>query len=146
MNLRRSLSLWLALLAWLGAGRASGQSLGLSQATLVFPNAGVAQLNAGWVEHAGIQVRIDASGSTTSWTLTLRDADGARSAGGKDPADLQWRTGGATAWTPMTTTDQAISSGSGNAEVTVFFRTRVGWAADRPGDYGASLVFTLGTV
>lgn len=142
---RGALCLWLTLLVLASPGRVWGQSLALSSATIAFPNAGVAQLNAGGVSHPGITVSVDAGSSTTSWTLSLRSDDAALGAGGKALSDLEWRIEGSDTWTAATTIDQTLATGTGNGEVLVYFRTRLRWASDGPSNYGAGLTFSLTT-
>lgn len=140
-----ALCLWITLLFLASPGRVRGQSLALSSATIAFPNAGVAQLNAQGVSHPGITVSVDAGSSTTSWTLSLRADDADLGAGGKALSDLEWRLEGSDSWTPAANTDQTIATGVGNADVPVYFRTRLRWAFDGPSNYGAGLTFSLTT-
>lgn len=140
---RGALCLWIALLFVASPGMVWGQSLALSSATIAFPNAGVAQLNAEGVSHPGITVSVDAGGSTTGWTLSLRSDNPDLGAGGKSLSDLEWRLEGSDTWTAAVAIDQTIATGVGNAAVSVYFRTRLRWAFDGPGSYGAGLTFSL---
>lgn len=135
----------LTLLALSGVGQAQGQSLALSSATITFPNAGVAQLNAGSVEDAGISVSVDPGGSSMGWTLYLRANSATLSPSGKPISDLLWRLDGSTTWTALGSTDQAIASGIGSQTVKVYLRTVLRWAADGPGTYGTDITYSLTT-
>jgi hypothetical protein len=141
----RTLICALVMLAPFLAGRAEGQSLALSSAVVTFPNAGVAQLNDGGVEDAGVSVSVDPGGSQTNWTLYLRASSATLNSGGKSVSDMVWRLDNSTAWAALGTTDQAIASGVGPATVKVYLRTRLRWTADGPGTYGTDLIYSLTT-
>jgi hypothetical protein len=145
MNGLRALAWALALFVLSGVGRAQGQSLALSSATTTFPNAGVAQLNTGGVEDAGLSVSVDPGGSSTGWTLYLRANNATLSPGGKPVSDLLWRLDGSTTWTALGTIDQPIASGTGPATVKVHLRALLRWAADGPGNYGTDVTYSLTT-
>jgi hypothetical protein len=132
-----------AMAALRGVEPAWGQNLSLSTAVIAFPTAGVQQLDQGAVEHPGISVDVDAGSAGTAWTLKIRSLDAVLGAEGKPLRDLEWRTEGSSAWTPLGTADETVASGAGNATVTLHFRTRLHWASDGPGAFGASLIFTL---
>lgn len=133
----------LAAVVLLGTVRAEAQSLALSSAMVTFPNAGVAQLNAGGVEDAGMSVSVDPGGPTTRWTLYMRANSATLSPQGKPASDLLWRVTHSTTWTSLEPTDQVITSGVGSATVTVYLRTRLRWTADGPGTYGTDVTYSL---
>lgn len=145
MSGARALVCALVMLGLSGLGNAEGQSLALSSATVVFPTAGVAQLNAGGVEDSGISVSVDPGGSSTGWTLYLRASTATLNPEGKPIADLLWRLDGSTSWTALGTNDQAIASGFGPATIKVYLRTLLRWTADGPGDYGTDVTYSLTT-
>lgn len=145
MNRMEALVCGLALLALFGVGRAEGQSLALSSAMVIFPGAGVAQLNAGGVDADGITVSVDPGGSSTSWTLYLRANSAVLSADGKPVAEMLWRLDSTSNWASLATTDQAIASGAGPGTVKIYMRTLLRWSADKPGNYGTDVTYSLTT-
>lgn len=142
----------LALLAWaalVGPAAAQGRGgprgkFGLSLGTAIvgFPSPGITDLDAGWVDHPGIVVSVASRPPRTAWELRLRAASPDMGGYGKPAADILWRTDGATAWTPLTQTDQVVVQGQGDQDVTVYFRLRVGWELDPPGTYSVGVVFS----
>lgn len=146
------LALVLALLGGLVlAGPATGQGngsprgkfgLGLGSAIIGFPTPGITELDTGWVDHPGIVVSVQSRPPRTAWELRLRAADPDMGGYGKPAGDILWRTAGASAWVPLTQTDQVVLQGEGDRDVTVYFRLRVGWETDPPGTYSVGIVFS----
>lgn len=139
----RALAFWIALVAVLAPDPAWSQSLALSSAVVALPNAGVAQLNAGYVDHGGMSIAIDPGSETSTWDLYLTADQGSLGAS-KSLSDLQWRLEGTSTWTSVTPTSQKLASGIGTGTVTVYFRIRLRWSGDPPGDYGSGLTLSLG--
>lgn len=145
MNGWRELIRALTLLALSGVGQADGQSLALSSASVIFPTAGMAQLNARGVQDSGTILSIDPGGSSAVWMLYLRAGSATLTPGGKPVSDLLWRLDGSATWTPVGTTDRLIASGIGPATVRVYLRTILCWAADGPGEYATDVTYSLTT-
>ena len=65
----------------------------------------------------------------------------------KPLGDLQWKLSSDTIWIPMTEDDTEVDAdpdpGLGSGIVDVDFKVLLDWAQDRPGTYGADLVFTI---
>ncbi len=61
----------------------------------------------------------------------------------KPLSDLQIEMPGGT-WLPLTTMQQLLRTGNGNATVQFSLRIRLSWDADPPGSFGTLLRFTLG--
>ena len=145
MTRLRAFACAVTLLTLSGVGRAQGQTLALSSATVTFPSAGVAQLNAGSVQDAGITVSVDPGGPLMPWTLSLSAGSATLSPAGKPASDLRWRLEGSNSWTSIGTTGQAIATGVGPQTVKVYLRTVLRWAADGPGSYGTDITYSLTT-
>ena len=90
--------------------------------------------------------------SDVGWDITVRSSDASlgMSTDGlyeKPLGDLQWKLSGDSVWTPMTQDDTEVDTsadpGSGSGMIVMDFKVLLGWAQDKPGDYGADLVFTI---
>lgn len=110
---------------------------------IVFPDPGVLDFDLGRIDHSGLVLSIASRPAALGWELRIR-ADAASLGGsGKPLGDILWRTATSTTWTPLTGTDQTVAQGVGDADITVYFRMRLDWAADLPGAYGAAIVFSV---
>lgn len=92
--------------------------------------------NAPWM----LQVRASAA----SWTAT-NTSPGAPARTNKPAADLKWATGAGGPFSPLSTTDVTLVSGSATASnaTTLYFQTLYSWTNDTPGNYSLSVVLTL---
>ena len=128
-----------------GPGRVVAQGnvqVSLSTTTVTFASPGVADLDAGWVDHEGVAVGVQSRPQTRPWELRVR-ATGPTLGSGKPVSQLLWRVPGSTAWTPLSETDSMVLQGTGNGTVQVQLRMALSWAEDAPGSYSAVLEFTL---
>lgn len=125
----------------LGQGGPGRLNLELSSATIAFPTPGIADFDAQWIYHPGLEVTVASRPTTRPWEVRLRaDAD-YMSGTDKEVGDLFWRTD-ATDWTAVTGSDERIAEGLGDATVTVYFRLRLDWESDSPDTYSVGLTFT----
>ena len=80
-----------------------------------------------------------------NWKVQINAAAASFTGPSAKPAgDLSWSTGGA--YTPLTTTAVDLSSGTataGSAPVGILYKTAYNFAADTPGSYSLSVIFTL---
>ena len=88
--------------------------------------------------------------SDTPWIITVRslDADLGMSDDGvytKPLGDLQWKLSDERHWIEMRQDEEEVDSSSvtGSGAVTLDFRALLRWKQDRPGDYRATLRFTI---
>ncbi len=88
--------------------------------------------------------------SDIPWMITVRslDADLGMSGDGsyiKPLADLQWKLSDENQWIAMRQDEEEVDSSSdtGSGAVTMDFRALLNWKRDRPGDYRATLRFTI---
>lgn len=124
-----------------GVGGGGGLKLSLNQTAIAFPMPGITDFDAGWVDATGITAQVDDRGGPDTWELRLR-ADMPDMGGyGKPVGDILFRPEGSSTWTALSTTDQVIAQGSGNGNVTVYFRLRLDYATDLPDNYTADLTF-----
>ena len=118
-------------------------SLTIGTTVIAFPTPSLLDIDLGYIDHTGTVVSIRSRPAGAAWELRIR-ADAATLGGyGKPVGDILWRTAASTTWTPLTGTDQAVVQGRGDADLTVFFRMRLDWAADEPGAYGAVIIFSV---
>lgn len=92
--------------------------------------------NAAWTLHV--------RSSAAFWTAT-NTSPGAPARINKPAADLKWSTASNGAFTPLTTSDVNLVTGSATASnaTTLFFQTLYDWTLDTPGNYSLSVVLTL---
>lgn len=136
------LVLFAAGLMWPGRARAQGNvQVDLSTTAIVFATPGIADFDAGWIDHGGVTVSVQSRPANRPWELRLGASTGTLGAG-KPIGDLEWRRAGTGTWTPMTQLDTAVLQGTGNQDVTIYFRLLLSWARDPPGSYSAGLEFT----
>lgn len=115
----------------------------LSNAVIAFPTPGVGEFDTGWIDHPGLVISITSRPQRLVWELRIR-ADAPNMGGyGKPVADLLWRHAGSGTWTPLSGTDAAVIQGTGDQDVTLYFRTLLDWALDAPDFYAAGLTFTV---
>ena len=92
--------------------------------------------------------------SNRPWTLTVRaqgaywslvPSGSARPDAGKPAGDLLWSLNSATGFVPLTTSDVTVGSAATGSTATYNVHHRVKWfyAADVPGDYALTVVYTL---
>lgn len=117
--------------------------LTLSTASIAFTTPTTADFDAGFIDHPGMLVSVVIRPQGRPWELRLRADDPSLGGYGKPLGDLLWRVDGSTVWTPITGTDQAVTQGAGDQDVTVYFRLRLGWAVDSPSAYGTALTFSI---
>lgn len=108
-----------------------------------------ADLDTGFVERTASDLtyalRIDvADTGLTNWTLytNANAANFSALSGTKPCSDLQWRLNGGGTYTPYTTMDAAVASGTGGSALELDFRLLTDWA-DRPDSYSINVVFTI---
>jgi len=124
-------------------------SAAASAGTLDFGAITVSDLAAGFKEidpsplYHALKVSV-ADTEPVNWVLKIRAAYPVFStvAGDKPCDDFGWRINGTGFYTPLNTADDTVTSGTGNADVELDFRMRVGWN-DAPGDYKLTIVFTI---
>ena len=127
-----------------GAGGASAQGtirVDLTPVTVAFAAPGIADFDAGWIDHPGVSVAVESRPASRAWELRLRALEPVMGPG-KGIDQLLWRVDGSSVWTPMNTTDVMLLQGTGDQTVTVYFRMLLSWTADVPGSYSANLDFT----
>lgn len=134
-------ALALSLLAAPAAGQAES-AISHSPATIVFPTPTTFDFDAGAVDHGGVTVDIDVR-ANQRWRLSVRSVDGNLGAYGKPLSDLLVRAEGSSEWIPVTTADQQLIEGNGDAAVVIYFRLRLSWALDEPDTYGARIIFSI---
>ena len=127
-----------------GPPQVPGQ-LGLTVGTtaIAFADPSVLDFDVGYTDHSGTLVSIRSRPAGTAWELRIRGDAATLGGYGKPLGDLLWRTSTSTTWTPLAGTDQTVVQGQGDADITVFFRMRLAWAADAPGSYGAAISFSV---
>ena len=90
--------------------------------------------------------------SDVGWIITVSSLDASLGTSTdlsyeKPLGDLQWKLSVDSIWTPMTQDDTEVDTsadpGSGSGMIVMDFKVLLGWAQDRPGNYGADLVFTI---
>lgn len=127
-------------------GPPGGQyDISVRPAVLSFPAPGTPEFNRGYVEFAGVEIRIDRDGpgrGGPAWVLEVRADDASLGGDGKPVSDLMFL-GPDGGWTALTTSFQAVAEGRGPATVTTDFRVRLAYGGDRPGLYGSDLTFRL---
>ena len=92
--------------------------------------------NAGWTLHI--------KAGSALWTA-VNTSPGAPARVNKPAADLKWSTTVNGVFTPFTTTDVNLVTGTATASsvTTLFFRTVYAWTLDTPGNYSLAVVLTL---
>jgi hypothetical protein len=92
--------------------------------------------NAAWTLHV--------RASAALWTAT-NTSPGAPARTTKPAADLKWSTASNGTFTPLTTTDVLLVSGSATASnaTTLYFETLYNWTLDTPGNYSLAVILTL---
>jgi hypothetical protein len=83
--------------------------------------------------------------ASTAFWAAVNTSPGAPARTNKPAADLTWsKTSGGT-FTPLTTTDVSLVTGTATAAsaTTLFFHTVYGWTVDTPGNYSLAIVLTL---
>lgn len=135
---------WLLLVA--GPLTAQGNiDLTLNSTLIGFPTPGITDFDTGWVDHPGLVVSIKSRPKKESWELRIR-ADSPDLGGyGKPAEDVLWRVDGSP-WRPLRASGDAVLQGQGDGDVTVYFRLRLDWAADLPGDYAVDVIFSASRV
>lgn len=123
-------------------GAAGRLDVALSTASVAFPTPAVADFDGGFIDHPGILVSVKVRPKGGPWELRIRADDPTMGGYGKPLSDLLWRVDGSTVWTAITGTDQAVTQGAGDQDVTIYFRLRLDWAVDSPSAYAAGLTFT----
>ena len=126
-------------------GGASAQGLVrilVAPSVVQFPVPSMVDFEAGYIETGPLEVVIESRPPRRAWDLYLRAADPDLGIYGKPLADLLWRVEGSQIWQPLTGDDQPIGSGQGDRTLRLYFRIRLDWTTDEPGDYGVGLTFT----
>lgn len=114
----------------------------LATTAIVFPTPAIIDYDAGWVEQGGVTISIQSRPPTEAWELRVRAGTVTMGGAGKPITDILWRPDGSGVWTPLTTTDELVMQGTGDLDLTLYFRVRLDWALDTPADYGADLTFS----
>lgn len=148
--MRRGVLTALAILAFAAPAQGQGGGPGnrgrldvtLTTTAVAFPVPGVVDFDAGYIDHAGYLVSIQSRPAGEAWELRIRADDPNMGGYGKPVADVLWRTSTSPVWSPLTGTDQTVTQGAGDADVTILFRVRLDWAADLPDTYAAGISFT----
>lgn len=104
--------------------------------------------NSGTVVSSGPVVTIK---TNSPWTLLIRGAAatwtgiGAGARANKPVGDLGWNLTGVGAFTPMSTVNATVASGTrGAAHVqSLFYQVNWSWPLDTPGTYSLSVIFTV---
>jgi hypothetical protein len=124
---------------------AAGQgnlTMTVTPTVVAFDSPGVPELDAGWVDHAGVVVAIRSRPPNRLWELRIRAMDVGMGQG-KPVTDMLWRLAGTGPWTPLTATETAVVQGTGDQNVALEFRVLLDWAGDGPGTYSANFDFTV---
>jgi len=81
---------------------------------------------------------------TLNWTINTKTSVEYFSStfGNKPSSDFQWRINGTGIYSSITTTDEFVLSGSGNAIVDIDFKLLTDWY-DVPSDYSLNVIFTI---
>jgi len=81
---------------------------------------------------------------TMNWTINTKSSIEYFSStfGTKPSSDLQWRINGTGIYSSITTTDDFVASGSGNAIVDIDLKLLTDWY-DVPSDYSIDVIFTI---
>ncbi|MDT8435785.1 MAG: hypothetical protein RRA92_03415 [Gemmatimonadota bacterium] len=104
---------------------------------------GVADFRSGFVFSDPVRVRVTARGGPSRpWDLCLAGVS-PDFGGGKPLADLQWQVEGDAGWTSVDTADRLVTSGGGNTQVVLRFRSLLRFETDAPGAYEARLRFAV---
>jgi hypothetical protein len=122
------------------------QSVTVSPTTLTLPTPGSAEFNAGFSGLATFTVNIVTTTGNRSKTYYLCLAATSTTFGStvdgytKALSDLEFSSNGST-WTAMTGTQALVASGVGNATYTIYLRSRLAYANDRPQANGAAATY-----
>ncbi len=127
-----------------GSGAGNGGSFGVSiaPAAVTFPSPTAADFNLGYVDQSGVSVTVTPPNGGRTWYLCVRAGTPDLGGYGKPLSTLLWRPSTSASWTPITTTDQLVTSQKSSASVVIYFRVALAWAADVPGSYGTPVLFT----
>ncbi len=81
---------------------------------------------------------------TLNWEITARATtpEFVSIAGHKACGHLEWRLNGTGNYTPFTTNENIVDSGSGDGAVEIDYRVKTDWT-DKPGSYSITIVYTL---
>jgi len=125
-------------------------SFTVTPTALVLPAATTALFNTGWSQSSYSITVTPQTGQRWYLCVSTLNLDMGTVSGYTKPlSDLQWSLDGATWTTVVTIVAQPITNNSGTQTFTVFIRTRLQWANDRPqanlaaGTYSANLSFTV---
>jgi hypothetical protein len=132
------------------AGRVIRLQLSAASTPLTAPTP--ADFDAGFNSTTGPSLTVSANApwtlhvraSTAVWAAT-NTSPGAPARTTKPAADLKWSTAPNGTFTPLTTTDVLLVSGSATASsaTTLYFQTVYGWTLDTPGNYSLAVILTL---
>lgn len=132
------------------AGRVIRLQVSAGSTALTAPTS--ADFDAGFNATTGPSLTVSGN---AAWTLHLRafsalwtatnTSPGAPARANKPAGDLKWSTASNGAFTPLTTGDVSLVTGSATASTatTLYFQTLYNWTLDTPGNYSLSIVLTL---
>jgi len=126
------------------------QSMDFSPVSFVFPDVTSTHLDEGFIE-ARDAATVTVS-SNVPWQLTVQSEDpdmGKVEEHIKTLSDFLWKKSGDTHYTAISIKGHRVDSSAGYADhqkIELDYKMLVGWTRDKPGTYGLTLRFTLGTL
>jgi hypothetical protein len=126
------------------------QSMDISPISFVFPDVRSTHLDEGFIE-ARDAATVTVS-SNVPWQLTVQSEDpdmGKVEDHIKALSDFLWKKSGDTHYTAISIEGHRVDSSTGYADhqkIELDYKMLVGWTRDKPGTYGLTLRFTLGTL
>lgn len=132
----------LALLPALAAGQGGPPTeITVTPMDVMFSTPSYLDFDAGWVDHGGITVTVSPRNRNRPWQLHIQAAAADMGGYGKPVQDILFRVQGASTWTPLTTTTQLVTQGSGDMTFTVYLRLLLDWTVDEAGTYSVPFEF-----
>jgi hypothetical protein len=117
--------------------------------TIAFPTPTAEDLDRGYIEVLNaLQISL---WSNSSWALSLGAFDqsmGTVDGISKPVSDLQWRYSGEATYTPLSQSSSSIQNSNDtlcNGTYSLDMRVLTSWLNDPPGNYSATLIFTINT-